>query len=227
MHQQSATLHSLPECHLLTFNCCSQQQKHRCWRVRSNWRCVGVISVTNFRHSAMPCCLQGLHAKQPASGVSNGARTRIFGVAATDERITGTGTTTGDGNMTGNGNSTVDGETTSDGKTTGDGNSTVDGETTSDGKTTGDVGSVSFQVGISNRPDLKVHGGSICAFMARIMPRPRERGQSTSVANETGNVFVHGAWRFVDELTRSTSADNDGDDNTLKNFAAIFRVLIF
>jgi hypothetical protein len=116
---------------------------------------------------------------------------------------------------------------------TGDGNSTGDGETTSDGKTTGDgdlpcdVRSVSFQVGISNRSDLKIHGGSICAFMARMMPRPRERSQSTSVANETGNVFVDGAWRFVDELTRSTSADNDGDDNMLKNLAAIFRVLIF
>ena len=69
----------------------------------------------------------------------------------------------------------------------------------------------------------------------------RHIGPSRAVASEIDNinatknetlnknsfVFVHGAWSFVDELTRSTSADNDGDDNMLKNLAAIFRVLIF
>ena len=35
-HQQSATLHFLPECHLSACSCCSQQQKQRCCRVRSS-----------------------------------------------------------------------------------------------------------------------------------------------------------------------------------------------
>ena len=95
----------------------------------------------------MPCCPQGLHAKQLTSGVSKGA---LKAAARRGERAT-----------TANGRATDDGQATSDGKVTGDGN------------TGGGLESVisCWSMVATKSNDLKIHGGSTGTLMAAIRRR--------------------------------------------------------
>ena len=200
----------------------------------------------------MPCCPQGLPAKQLTSDVSNGAWMRTVGVTATDGRATVNGKATGDGKAIG------DGRTSGGGMTTGDGRAIGDGMATGDGNSGGGVGSkmclmhiaqlhiVSSWRGTSYRREVKI-GSSAGTIMTAIGRRGRTDCLLLGLPTTVDDDIVGGAWRslaksarstsaatgtgdltcrLVETLTRSMSLDKNVEDGMLKNFSAILRFLI-